>query len=702
GHTEEADPGIKATCVSEGMTAGSHCKICNAVIIAREVIPKLEHTWDSGVITLAPTAQQEGIKTYTCQSCFGTKQEEIPKLEEPEVDDNTNVVFSVSTVKGRTGKEVTVPVVLTGNTGIAGFSFAIGYDQNKLTLKSITAGNVISAGQVSVYENIVNWYTLDNVREDGVVLNLVFEISESAPEGITPVTVSLNEGKKNLTDEDGIYVPARYTAGGVEIISGKRGDINGDDDITIADVVLLNRYVLGKIELSSDRHQLADTNEDGDITIGDVVLLNRHVLGRINLLEKEGITARSRGTIVPRSFSGMTIAVGSAEAKRGETIQLPVSVSGNTGLAGFALEISVPNQYVLNSITAGNVISSGTYQTSGNVCTWYSADNVYTNGVLLILNITVGENASDAEITIRAKDGKANNLSDENGITVSAEFSSGDITIVKEEPHQWESDFTIDLEPTCLENGSKSIHCLHCEERKDVTIIEKTGHQEIIDPAIPATCIAEGKSEGSHCGKCGAVIAAQTIIPAAGHSWKEGVITNAPTDSEDGEKTYTCIVCNEKRTEAVKAERIASGTIVENNAANAVYKVCEDGKSVEFMKPINANKSTVIIPNMVVIDNTLYRVTAIADNAFKGNKKITSIVIGGNIEKIGKNAFNSCKKLKKIVINNTLLTSKSIGSKAFKGTGSKIIISVPKSKLKAYKKLLTKKGISEKAVWKKF
>ncbi|MFQ9440942.1 MAG: hypothetical protein ACLR13_07910 [Acutalibacteraceae bacterium] len=40
--------------------------------------------------------------------------------------------------------------------------------------------------------------------------------------------------------------------------------------------------------------------------------------------------------------------------------------------------------------------------------------------------------------------------------------------------HDWESDFTIDQQPTAAENGSKSIHCKNCEAVKDVTVINAT------------------------------------------------------------------------------------------------------------------------------------------------------------------------------------------------------------------------------------
>lgn len=38
------------------------------------------HRWDDGVVTTAPTASKEGVRTYTCKICGATKTEEIPKL----------------------------------------------------------------------------------------------------------------------------------------------------------------------------------------------------------------------------------------------------------------------------------------------------------------------------------------------------------------------------------------------------------------------------------------------------------------------------------------------------------------------------------------------------------------------------------------------------------------------------------------------
>ena len=105
----------------------------------------------------------------------------------------------------------------------------------------------------------------------------------------------------------------------------------------------------------------------------------------------------------------------------------------------------------------------------------------------------------------------------------------------------------------------------------------------------------------------------------------------------------------------------------------------------------------ITIPSTVKIDGITYKVTSIGKNAFKGCTKLTTVTIGKNVTKIGSKAFYGCKKLKNITIKTTKLKSKSVGSKAFKGTSTKAKVKVPKKSLKAYKKFLVKKGISKKA-----
>ena len=79
-HTPVIDAAVPATCAASGLTEGSHCSVCGAVITAQSVVPKKDHTWNAGATTTAPTCTEAGVKTYTCTVCGAKKTESILAL----------------------------------------------------------------------------------------------------------------------------------------------------------------------------------------------------------------------------------------------------------------------------------------------------------------------------------------------------------------------------------------------------------------------------------------------------------------------------------------------------------------------------------------------------------------------------------------------------------------------------------------------
>ena len=63
--------------------------------------------------------------------------------------------------------------------------------------------------------------------------------------------------------------------------------------------------------------------------------------------------------------------------------------------------------------------------------------------------------------------------------------------------HDWEEDFTVDVQPTCETDGSKSRHCTRCDEKTDVTEIPAPGHDSSWTCSIDVTVEAP---------KCGTVV----------------------------------------------------------------------------------------------------------------------------------------------------------------------------------------------------
>ena len=113
-------------------------------------------------------------------------------------------------------------------------------------------------------------------------------------------------------------------------------------------------------------------------------------------------------------------------------------------------------------------------------------------------------------------------------------------------------------------------------------------------------------------------------------------------------------------------------------------------KTVSYKGTKNKKVAKITIPATVKSGKQVYKVTAIADNAFKNNKKIKTVVVGKNVRTIGKKAFYGCKNLKKITVQSSII--KKVGAKAFKGINKKAVIKVPSKKYKAYKKVFKGKG----------
>lgn len=177
-------------------------------------------------------------------------------------------------------------------------------------------------------------------------------------------------------------------------------------------------------------------------------------------------------------------------------------------------------------------------------------------------------------------------------------------------------------------------------------------------------------------------------------------------------KDYTVTYSNNKKIGTAKVTitgkgdytgtKTAAFTITMKNAiytaGNYKYKVTNantKGKGTVTLvgvksKSVKNKLKKINVTDTVKILGIKFKITAIGNNAFSGCKKVTSATIGKKVTKIGSKAFYNCKKLKKITIKGTGL--KSAGKNAFKGIYKKAVITVPKKKVKAYKKILKSKG----------
>ena len=135
-------------------------------------------------------------------------------------------------------------------------------------------------------------------------------------------------------------------------------------------------------------------------------------------------------------------------------------------------------------------------------------------------------------------------------------------------------------EPTCTEAGYTTYTCT-CGDTYTDDETAALGHDEVPDAAVAATCTESGLTEGSHCDVCGEVLTAQEEVPAAGHSWDDGVVAKEPTEKETGIRTDTCETCGTTRTEEIP---------VLNPTAPAINRISGENRSETALAAANALK----------------------------------------------------------------------------------------------------------------
>ena len=240
--------------------------------------------------------------------------------------------------------------------------------------------------------------------------------------------------------------------------------------------------------------------------------------------------------------------------------------------------------------------------------------------------------------------------------------------------------------PTCKEDGYTGDEvCKVCHEtlNKGTTIPKTDSHEWGKWTTVRESTCTEKGEQSRKCAVCGEEEIES--LPLAKHSWDNGKVTQAPSYTKVGVKTWTCSECGKtKTTTLAKLPMPKAGTkvIVGGNQ----YTVTKAGSEVRFSKA-NAKARAITVPSTIKAKGITYKVTSIGTNAFKNCKKLTKATIGANVKVIKAKAFNNCPKLKTVTIKTILLTKKTASKKCFSKVSKRMVIKVPKKVKRAYVKI---------------
>ena len=108
------------------------------------------------------------------------------------------------------------------------------------------------------------------------------------------------------------------------------------------------------------------------------------------------------------------------------------------------------------------------------------------------------------------------------------------------------------IAPSCTKQGY-SVYTCSCGDSFKADYTDATGHTEVVDNAVAASCEKSGLSKGSHCSTCGEILKKQTTVAATGHRWLAWKVTAEAQIGIPGKEERKCSSCQKVESRAIDA-----------------------------------------------------------------------------------------------------------------------------------------------------
>lgn len=147
-----------------------------------------------------------------------------------------------------------------------------------------------------------------------------------------------------------------------------------------------------------------------------------------------------------------------------------------------------------------------------------------------------------------------------------------------------------------------------------------------------------------------------------GSGAKKAIKENAAVFCADGTKIVNGAVASGENISSSGSSVKIGDTIMKNKVKYKVTSVSGGNRNVSVSGVSSRTLTSTSIPGAVTIGGQTYKVTAIADSAFNGCRKLKTVTVGSNVKSIGNKAFYNCTSLKTVKGCSSVT---SIGTAAF-------------------------------------
>ncbi len=589
---EAKDP----TCTETGLTEGKACSVCEKVIVKQEEIPALGHSfsdatctesstcsvcgqggvgalgheWGVGVVTDEPDCENDGTRLFTCSICGDTKEEIEPAKGHKWNKNYTVDVPSTCTESGTqsihcelcdaTKESVPIPELghnyISNNDGETATCTEVGWTSSQTCSRCTDTIARQSTGKANHIYNEKVPKIEPTCSKTGREEYNICSVCKQTPDQFVAVSIPRLD---HIIIIDKRVEPTCTSTGLTEGQHCANSNIEGEDRCGVSGVFVPQEV----IPMADHKYVTTNTPKDPTCTsIGFTKAEKCSVCPYVKSVEEEIPMLPHTPVTDPRVESTCDVA--------GKTEGSHCSVCNNPIVAQETLPLREHNWGEEVLAPKPTCTTDGTWT---KVCQYADCGKVATRVENMLDHDWATEKTTDVYPTCTEDGSESYHCSrcdEKKDVTVIPKLShkypevgnvtkqptcldEGEMTyicercenprkeVIQASGHEWEAEFTVDVAPDCVNKGSKSIHCKNCVETKNITEMDKRGHDwdEGVITTKP-TCTEEGKVYKT-CQRTGCDQTKIDPVPAIGHIYAEDFTTDiAPTCTTEGSKSKHC------------------------------------------------------------------------------------------------------------------------------------------------------------------